>query len=79
MPRNLTLALVFVVSLLVFLVLGMPAAVVVERVPAMRVGGAVLTLSEPRGRWWQGQAQWRWKQLQGSLDWTLDWHGLGWR
>ena len=76
MPRNLTLALVFVVSLLVFLVLGMPAAVVVERVPAMRVGGAVLTLSEPRGRWWQGQAQWRWKQLQGSLDWTLDWHGL---
>ncbi|MED5387712.1 MAG: type II secretion system protein N [Pseudomonadota bacterium] len=76
MPRSLTLALVFLVSLLVFLIIGMPAAAVVEQVPALRPGGAALTLSDPRGRWWQGQARWRWKQLQGSLDWELDWHGL---
>lgn len=76
MPRTLTLALVFIASLLVFLIVSMPAAVVVERVPAVHLAGAPLALSEPRGRWWQGQARWRWKQLQGSLAWTLDWHGL---
>lgn len=76
MPRTLTLALVFIASLLLFLIVGMPAAVVVARVPAVHLAGAPLTLSEPRGRWWQGQARWHWKQLQGALAWTLDWHGL---
>lgn len=76
MPRIWVLTLCFLVFLLAFLVVLMPAAVVVERVPALQIGGARLQLSEPRGRWWQGQANWQWKQLQGSLEWSLDWHWL---
>ncbi|MCK0155260.1 type II secretion system protein N [Alcanivorax sp. S6407] len=76
MPRKWILALLFVVSLIVFLVVLMPAAVLVERVPALRPGGAPLVLQSARGPWWQGQVDWRWQQLQGVLDWQLDWHGL---
>jgi general secretion pathway protein N len=76
MPRKWILALCFVVSLIVFLVVLMPAAVLVERVPALRPGGAPLMLHSPRGPWWQGQVNWRWQQLQGVLDWRLEWQGL---
>lgn len=76
MPRKWILALLFVVSLIVFLVILMPAAVLVERVPALRPGGAPLVLESPRGPWWNAQVNWRWQQLQGVLDWELDWHGL---
>lgn len=76
MPRKWILGLSFVLSLVVFLTLLMPAAVVLERMPALRIGGAPLALSAPRGPWWQGQCQWRWQQLQGDLQWDLDWHGL---
>ncbi len=76
MPRKLTIALVFVACLLVFLVVLMPAAVLVERVPQLRPGGAPLTLETSRGRWWSGQVDWRWQQQQGTLGWTLDFHGL---
>lgn len=76
MPRKWILALLFVASLMVFLVILMPAAVLVERVPALRPGGAPLVLQSPRGPWWHGQVNWRWQQLQGVLDWQLDWHGL---
>lgn len=67
---------VFIVSLLVCLVALMPAAVVVERVPTLRPGGAPLVLSEARGRWWQGRVDARWREYGGELAWTLDWHGL---
>ncbi|MGB1465298.1 MAG: type II secretion system protein N [Alcanivorax nanhaiticus] len=76
MPRKWILALLFVVSLVTFLVVLMPAAVLIDRVPALRPGGAPLVLEAPRGRWWQGQVNWRWQQLQGVLDWQLDWQGL---
>ena len=76
MPRKWILALVFVVSLIVFLVMLMPAAVLVERVPVLRPGGAPLILESPRGPWWNAQVNWRWQQLEGVLDWELDWHGL---
>ncbi len=76
MPRKWILALLFVASLMVFLVFLMPAAVLIERVPALRPGGAPLVLQSPRGPWWNGQVNWRWQQLQGVLDWQLDWHGL---
>lgn len=76
MPRKWILALLFVASLMVFLVILMPAAVLVERVPALRPGGAPLVLDAARGPWWSAQVNWRWKQLQGVLDWQLDWHGL---
>ncbi|MZR61315.1 type II secretion system protein N [Alcanivorax sp. DP30] len=76
MPRKWILALLFVVSLTVFLVILMPAAVLIERVPALRPGGAPLVLESPRGPWWNAQVNWRWQQHQGVLDWQLDWHGL---
>ena len=76
MPRKWILALLFVVSLVLFLAVLMPAAVLVERVPALRPGGAPLLLESPRGPWWAGQVNWRWQKLQGVLEWQLDWHGL---
>lgn len=76
MPRKLTLALVFVACLLLFLVVLMPAAVLVERVPQLRPGGVSLVLENARGRWWNGQVDWRWQQQQGTLGWMLDFRGL---
>ncbi|WP_288368363.1 type II secretion system protein N [uncultured Alcanivorax sp.] len=76
MPRKITLALLFGVSLLLFLLLLMPAAVLVERVPALRPGGAPLVLTNPQGVWWNGQANWQWQRRQGTVQWSLDWHGL---
>ena len=76
MPRKITLALLFSASLLMFLLLLMPAAVLVERVPPLRPGGAPLVLTNPQGLWWDGQADWQWQRRQGSVKWALDWHGL---
>ena len=76
MPRKITLALLFSVSLLLFLLLLMPAAVLVERVPALRPGGAPLVITNPQGLWWDGQANWQWQRRQGTVQWALDWHGL---
>ncbi|EKF74446.1 hypothetical protein A11A3_08495 [Alcanivorax hongdengensis A-11-3] len=76
MPRKLTLALVFIFSLLVFVVLLMPAAVLVDRLPVLRPAGAPLQLSAARGPWWHAQVNWRWRQLQGQGRWSLDWQGL---
>ncbi|HCE41546.1 MAG TPA: type II secretion system protein N [Alcanivorax sp.] len=76
MRRWFALGAVFVVSLLVCLVVLMPAAVVVERVPAPRPGGAPLTLSDARGPWWDARVDARWRDRRGELRWRLDWHGL---
>ncbi|MEQ3637816.1 type II secretion system protein N [Alcanivorax sp.] len=76
MPRKITLALLFGVSLLLFLLLLMPAAVLVERVPLLRPAGAPMLLSKPQGVWWDGQANWQWQRRQGTVQWELDWHGL---
>lgn len=74
--RSIALGAIFLTSLCVFLIVLMPAAVVVERLPALRPAGAPLVLSDARGRWWQGSVAVRWQQLQGRLNWQLDWHGL---
>ncbi len=76
MRRWFALGAVFVVSLLVCLVVLMPAAVVVERVPVPRPGGAPLTLSDARGPWWDARVDARWRDRRGELRWRLDWHGL---
>ncbi|ASK35108.1 type II secretion system protein N [Alloalcanivorax mobilis] len=76
MRRWIALGAVFFLSLCVFLVALMPAAVVVDRLPALRPGGAPLVLSQPRGRWWDATVNARWRDQQGTLAWTLDWHGL---
>lgn len=76
MRRWIALGAVFFLSLCVFLIALMPAAVLVERLPALRPGGAPLTLSDARGRWWDGSVQVRWRDQQGRLLWHLDWHGM---
>ena len=76
MRRWIALGIVFLVSLCVFLVALMPAAVVVGRLPALRVGGAPATLSNAQGLWWKGAANVRWSDWQGQLRWQLDWHGF---
>ncbi|MBM7334025.1 MAG: type II secretion system protein N [Alcanivorax sp.] len=76
MRRWIALGAVFVISLLVCLVVLMPAAVLVDRLPALRPGGAPLVLSGARGPWWDGRVQARWRNRSGDLAWTLDWHGL---
>lgn len=76
MRRWIALGAVFLISLCVFLIALMPAAVLVDQVPALRPGGAPLTLSNPRGRWWHGAVDAHWRDQQGQLRWRLDWHGL---
>lgn len=76
MRRWFALGAVFVVCLLVFLVVLMPAAVVVDRVPALRPGGAPLILANARGPWWDASVDARWREHRGELTWALDWHGL---
>lgn len=74
--RWFALGAVFVTSLVVFLVALMPAALVIDRVPALRPGGAPLVLSDARGPWWDADVRARWRDQQGRLSWRLDWHGL---
>lgn len=76
MRRWIAWGTVFTVSLLVWLVALMPAAVVVDSLPALRPGGAPLALSDARGRWWDGRVDARWREHTGGLSWTLDWRGL---
>lgn len=76
MRRRIALGAVFFLSLCVFLVALMPAAVVVERLPSLRPGGELLTLSRARGLWWDGSVETRWQDQQGMLHWSWDWRGL---
>jgi len=74
--RWFALGAVFVTSLFVFLVALMPAALLIDRLPALRPGGAPLALSDARGPWWDGDVRARWRDQQGRLRWHLDWRGL---
>ncbi|MEP5051227.1 MAG: type II secretion system protein N [Alloalcanivorax venustensis] len=74
--RWFALGAVFVASLVVFLVALMPAALVIDKVPALRPGGAPLVLSDARGPWWDADVRARWRDQQGRLSWRLNWHGL---
>ncbi|MEC8879173.1 MAG: type II secretion system protein N, partial [Pseudomonadota bacterium] len=74
--RWFALGAVFVASLVVFLVALMPAALVIDKVPALRPGGAPLVLSDARGPWWDADVRARWRDQQGRLSWELNWHGL---
>jgi general secretion pathway protein N len=74
--RWFALGAVFVASLVVFLVALMPAALVIDKVPALRPGGAPLVLSDARGPWWDADVRARWRDQQGLLSWELNWHGL---
>ncbi|WP_133492882.1 MULTISPECIES: type II secretion system protein N [Alcanivorax] len=76
MRRGFALGAVFVVSLILFLIVLMPAAVLVERIPQLRPGGAPLTVADARGRWWSGSAAVSWRDQQGRARWEVNWHGL---
>jgi general secretion pathway protein N len=75
MRRWIALGAVFFLSLCVFLVALMPAAVLVERLPALRPGGTPLKLGPAHGLWWDGSVPAEWGEQRGRLSWTLDWHG----
>lgn len=75
MRRWVALGAIFLISLCVFLVALMPAAVLVRRLPALRPGGAPLTFSSAHGRWWDGSADVAWRDQQGLLRWRLDVRG----
>lgn len=53
-----------------------PATLLVDRLGALPLGPGKLQLSNPAGRIWSGQADWRWQRLAGELSWSLDWRGL---
>lgn len=63
----------FLISLLVFLVCTLPAALLVGSLPPVRLAGQALQFSAAQGSVWNGQASWGWKRLSGALSWRLEW------
>lgn len=63
----------FLISLLVFLVVTLPAALLVGLLPPVNLAGQPLKLSAVQGSLWGGQTSWAWKRLSGTLSWQLDW------
>lgn len=75
MPAKRWLIGVFLVSLVVFLVVGMPARLLARYVaPSLQASG--ITLASVGGTVWHGAAQWRWRQMAGTLGWDVDWDML---
>ena len=71
MPRFRVLALVFVASLLVWLVVALPASPFVQRLDGTPVAGAPLTVNQVSGTLWSGRLGWRWQDWHGGLTWRL--------
>lgn len=70
------LVAVFLLSLLSFMVLLLPASLPASYADGMRIGRGTLQLDSVYGRWWRGQAVWRWQDLSGNLVWTIEWRGM---
>lgn len=75
-PRSGLLLVVFLVSLLFWVVWYLPAQVLVSRLPALQPGGTTLQLTAAEGTLWHGQSHWQWRDQQGSLGWDVRFHGL---
>ena len=71
MPRFRVLALVFVASLLIWLLVALPAAPVVQRLDGTLVAGSTLSVNQVSGTLWSGRLGWRWQGWRGSLVWRL--------
>lgn len=63
----------FLISLVVFLVCTLPAALLVGSLPPVHLAGQPLQFSAAQGSVWNGKASLAWKQLSGTLSWQLDW------
>jgi len=63
----------FLISLFIFLVVTLPAALLVGSLPPVLLGGQPLQLSAVQGSVWNGQTSWAWNRLSGTLSWQLDW------
>ena len=77
MPRLRVLALVFVASLLIWLVIALPAAPFVQRLDGTQVAGAPLSVHQVSGTVWSGRLGGRWRDWRGGLLWRLS--RDGWR
>lgn len=75
-PRSGLLLVVFLVSLLFWVVWYLPARVLIARLPALQPGGASLQLTAAEGTLWHGQSHWQWRDQQGRLGWDVRFHGL---
>lgn len=65
----------FLLSLLIFLVCTLPAALAVRALPALQVGGQPVSFGAVQGSVWDGQLTWRWRRLAGAVSWQLSWRG----
>ena len=70
------LVLVFLVVFCATLIAGIPASLLTSRIPSVPLAGAPLFLGAASGTVWDGAVPWRWRQLNGELDWSLDFRGL---
>lgn len=70
MARAWLMTLVFVVALLFFLIVTMPARVVIKE-QSYSVGNDQIRLSNVSGRVLKGTARWQWRELSGALQWSV--------
>lgn len=70
------LVLVFTVVFLATLIAGIPASLVMSRVPSVPLAGAPLIVGPATGTIWNGAAPVTWRQQRARLDWRVDFHGL---
>lgn len=62
--------LVFVLALLIFALITMPARVVIKE-QTYRAGGEQVQFFDVSGRLLKGTARWRWRELSGVVRWSL--------
>src|SRR5690606_5341788 len=75
MPAKRWLIGAFLLSFLVCLVAGLPAALV-ARVAQQPLAASGVSIVSASGTLWHGQSVWRWRDVQGQVGWSLDWRGL---
>jgi len=64
------MAFVFVVALLLFAVITMPARIVIKE-QDYSIGSDQIHLSNVSGRMLNGSAKWRWRELSGTAQWSV--------
>ncbi|MDF1780918.1 MAG: type II secretion system protein N [Alcanivoracaceae bacterium] len=76
MPAKKWLIGAFFISLVVFVVVTLPASFVLGRLNGLQLGSGRLSIESVGGSIWHGQTHWRWSSLSGDLLWQLKWQGL---
>lgn len=76
MPKSWLMVTVFLLSVLVFTLITMPAKMFFGQQQTLMVGGKQLLIHDVSGRALNGQARWQWATEQGTLSWRLARKGL---